>query len=748
MEAENPRQLVADPELARHADRMGEFVRLLESDSSAARRLARLGLRETSPLPPDDSRRGDALERMAHVQRVDEDWPSLLETARAWVLVRRAQGHAHLLAVALGTLAIALVGTDRADEADAVLLEQLGLWRQVLPADSLMLAAKLEDFALQVQKSLDRREFIIDLLREAVAIRQRHRHSPPAPLAKTLQELALLEAATLQEEQAREHQQQALTCLKRALSYEPPGEPREEMLAGVVQSELVLAGLALARGDDDDLQQHLQAATAAPVRDPVLRAEFALVAAQLSAWFCERHDDLDGAIEAWNHALRVAGQQMVPPSASETPPHGRPWDPLITGDIALAMADLYLKKGDLITCGSAIDLAAQVLGETHHVDVLLMRSRLRNAQGDAAGALHCYRRALRLRKESAAEVVVQWGTPRVLDGPQDALTSSSFSHRLGHQLYLGRAHVLVPGGVLSDAASQPLWDPSFPELGRATKVEALHLRSLRILSPHGFGRLAARQQRSAQLHPDAALVFVHGFNVSFEAALQRAAQLRRDLNFDGPLFVFSWPSRGQPWQYFADRNTALASVDALAEFLIAVERSCAASRIHVIAHSMGNRVMLPALLRVATRPTSSLAQRLGEIVMAAPAVPMAEFTAALDRLLALQLRRLTLYAAECDLAMSVGKLAELAVLAGHTRDGAPLIHHGLTSIDITAAGKPDRLALNHDLFTANPVMNEDLRMLLRHGSERLPHQRVAALVPVRNEMDDVLFWRYRPGYKG
>ncbi|MDP3611879.1 MAG: alpha/beta hydrolase, partial [Rubrivivax sp.] len=685
-----------DLELTRHAATMREFFALLETDPSAARRLARLDVQRTRSLPPADSRRGDALERLAHVQHVDEDWPALVDTAQGWVDARRLQGQAQLLALALGVLAIALVGTDRADEADDVLHEQLVLWRQVLPTDALQLAAKLESYALLVQQGFQRTEYVIELLREAVAIRQRHANTPPAPLAQALQQLALLEAASLQEDLARQHQEQALVCLQQALAAEPPGAQRDEMLAGCVQSRLMLAGLALAQGDDDGTLRHLQSAADTPVQDPVARAEYALIAAQITAWFSERHDDLDGALEAWQHALDISTQQINFAPEPAPPAARRPWDPLTLGDIALAMADLSLRRHDLPHCASALDLAAQVLGEQHHADVLLMRSRLRSAQGDAAGALRCYRRALRLRKESAGEVLVQWGTPRALDDPASAsasasassLSATSFSHRLGSKLHLGRAHVLVPGGVLSDAASLPLWDRSLPAVGRATRPEALHLRSLRGLSPSAFGALAARQQRAAQTQPDAALVFVHGFNVSFEEALQRAAQLRRDLNFDGPLFVFSWPSRGQALRYFADRQTALASVDALAEFLLAVERACTARRIHVLAHSMGNRVLLPALLRVVARPMSALSQRLGEIVMAAPAVPMAEFAPALDRLLALKVKRLTLYASHGDLAMKIGRLAERAVLAGHTTEGEPLVHPWLVSIDITAAGSP------------------------------------------------------------
>jgi esterase/lipase superfamily enzyme len=39
-------------------------------------------------------------------------------------------------------------------------------------------------------------------------------------------------------------------------------------------------------------------------------------------------------------------------------------------------------------------------------------------------------------------------------------------------------------------------------------------------------------------------VFIHGFNVTFEDALLRAAQLKYDLNFSGEIVLFTWPSRG------------------------------------------------------------------------------------------------------------------------------------------------------------------------------------------------------------
>jgi esterase/lipase superfamily enzyme len=49
-----------------------------------------------------------------------------------------------------------------------------------------------------------------------------------------------------------------------------------------------------------------------------------------------------------------------------------------------------------------------------------------------------------------------------------------------------------------------------------------------------------------------ALVFLHGYNVTFEAAAIRAAQIGYDLKVPGATAFFSWPSRGSVTAYPAD----------------------------------------------------------------------------------------------------------------------------------------------------------------------------------------------------
>ena len=48
------------------------------------------------------------------------------------------------------------------------------------------------------------------------------------------------------------------------------------------------------------------------------------------------------------------------------------------------------------------------------------------------------------------------------------------------------------------------------------------------------------------------LVFVHGFNNSFKDAVQKAARVKLDMPWEGPIVAFSWPSFGDGSNYTGD----------------------------------------------------------------------------------------------------------------------------------------------------------------------------------------------------
>jgi len=124
------------------------------------------------------------------------------------------------------------------------------------------------------------------------------------------------------------------------------------------------------------------------------------------------------------------------------------------------------------------------------------------------------------------------------------------------------------------------------------------------------------------------VVFIHGYNNSFEEAALRAAQLGVDLDVpSNDMFLFSWAAHdGNILKYPFDEATIDASEVYLRSYLATVARAAHGRKIHIIAHSMGNR----ALLRVisASLMNVSVDQQIhfGQIILAAADVDVDLFT--------------------------------------------------------------------------------------------------------------------------
>jgi len=90
-------------------------------------------------------------------------------------------------------------------------------------------------------------------------------------------------------------------------------------------------------------------------------------------------------------------------------------------------------------------------------------------------------------------------------------------------------------------------------------------------------------------------VFVHGFNVTFDDAAYRTAQIAYDLGFKGVPVFFSWPSQGSVHEYTYDEANVEWSSRHLRDFLRQLADKSGAKRIHLVAHSMGNRALTLAM---------------------------------------------------------------------------------------------------------------------------------------------------------
>jgi esterase/lipase superfamily enzyme len=189
-------------------------------------------------------------------------------------------------------------------------------------------------------------------------------------------------------------------------------------------------------------------------------------------------------------------------------------------------------------------------------------------------------------------------------------------------------------------------------------------------------------KRSNQSAARQMLVFVHGFNEAFDAAIKRTAQIAYDLAFDGPAIAFSWPSQGRltPLDYTKDERNADVSAAALSAFLMRLRGTSDRVTIHVIAHSMGNRVLTRALETASAGFENGT--KLKDLVLMAPDVDAALFRQAAGKVAATA-ERVTLYASSQDLALKAAHR-----VSGYTRagEGGPdvLVVPGIDTVDASS----------------------------------------------------------------
>lgn len=198
------------------------------------------------------------------------------------------------------------------------------------------------------------------------------------------------------------------------------------------------------------------------------------------------------------------------------------------------------------------------------------------------------------------------------------------------------------------------------------------------------------------------LLFVHGYNVSFETAAKRTAQMAHDLNFAGVPLFFSWPSNGRVLSYQADEASIEWSEPALYDFLQEHLDNQNIRTTYLIAHSMGNRAVLDVLIRLKSeRP--DLRAKIREVVLAAPDVDADQFTDIIVPKLADPDFPVTLYASRHDKALKLSKELHYYRRAGDIPDDI-LVWRGVEFINASSV-KTD--FLNHSYVSdSNSVLSD------------------------------------------
>ncbi len=211
-----------------------------------------------------------------------------------------------------------------------------------------------------------------------------------------------------------------------------------------------------------------------------------------------------------------------------------------------------------------------------------------------------------------------------------------------------------------------------------------------------------------------ALVFVHGYRTPFDGSVYRAAQIIHDSGYSGTPVLFSWASTGRTVDYIYDNNSATIARDGL-EQTLRLLRASGAKRIDIVAHSMGNWLLMEALRQLVISGDRQLMASLGDVVLASPDIDIDVFKSQLQRMGKPE-RPFTVLVSRDDRALLVSSIiAGNRPRVGDYDKDADLAALGITVIDISGLSSGDRL--NHARFADNPVLIQLLGDRLNEGDD-------------------------------
>jgi esterase/lipase superfamily enzyme/tetratricopeptide (TPR) repeat protein len=309
-----------------------------------------------------------------------------------------------------------------------------------------------------------------------------------------------------------------------------------------------------------------------------------------------------------------------------------------------------------------------------------------------------------------AEYVVWYGTNRRPVDPRDAGKGYSGMRDAQGVVHYGSCRVFIPKSHKIGSIGSPWWKRLL-----TLTDDRLRLLAIDEMQHEAYWAALASQLAAVDAAERHALILVHGYNVSFEAAALRAAQIGFDLSVRGAMAFFSWPSRGALDGYSADEATIEASEGAIADFMTDFAQRSGAAAVHIIAHSMGNRGVLRAVNRIAATAQQRTGKPFGQIILAAADVD-ADVFRQLAKAYGEVSSRTTLYVSKRDLAVEASRWLHDFARAGLMPP--TLVLPGIDTINVTDV---DLTMLGHGYIADARAVLTDMHALITRGAP--PDQR-------------------------
>jgi esterase/lipase superfamily enzyme len=230
-----------------------------------------------------------------------------------------------------------------------------------------------------------------------------------------------------------------------------------------------------------------------------------------------------------------------------------------------------------------------------------------------------------------------------------------------------------------------------------------------------------------------ALIFIHGFNTPFERANRISAKLNYDLDFNGPIILFSWPSLATTTRYAADEANLAWSEPDFEHLLINLFEQTDL-QVNLMAHSLGNRALTNTLIRLLDDHPEWI-QRINAVILAAPDIDAGNF----ERFIGPELTQyglpMTLYTSSNDLALRLSRRIHKNPRAGEAGDFI-IVLPGMDTIDASLA---EAELLGHEYYYQGPHAVADLHQWLVQDIH-VEQRKYLKKIP----LNDGYYWQLQP----
>ncbi|GAA3727706.1 esterase/lipase superfamily enzyme [Sphingorhabdus rigui] len=208
---------------------------------------------------------------------------------------------------------------------------------------------------------------------------------------------------------------------------------------------------------------------------------------------------------------------------------------------------------------------------------------------------------------------------------------------------------------------------------------------------------------AANLRKGRVLLYVHGYRETLQTTARDTVQIGAMSNFDGPIIHYSWPSQGNLLSYAVDETNMYWDERNFRTFLTKLARAEWVKEIVIVSHSLGARLVTPAVEYVDRTSTNADSSNISNIILAAPDVDREDFERDIaEEVLAARRvnndRRVTVYASLSDRALAVSRAVH-----GYPRLGSPYCFSPFEAKDLKAKGLPQRCFATKTKYQTEPA---------------------------------------------